>query len=170
MMQLRIGVVGVIAAFVAVSLSLSAQAAEKKKLSGSSVHKSILSRTIVNPEDDPNHIVTSAVWLDSDTSEDSDFKGAEHFGYGYSDYVAGSGPDMGYTQMTLKNGEKIYGKFEGTTKRITKEGEAGESLLEGKWIWKGGTGKFKNINGTLTYKGKATPEGVSYAWEGEIEY
>ena len=57
MTQLRRGVVGVIAAFVVVSLSFSAQAGEKKKITGTIKHGPIISRTVVppGPGDDPKH-------------------------------------------------------------------------------------------------------------------
>jgi hypothetical protein len=39
-------------------------------------------------------------------------------------------------------------------------------------IWKvtGGTGKFKNIKGGGTYRGKATAQEAFTEWEGEVEY
>ena len=55
MTQLRRGVVGVIAAFVVVSLSFSAQAAEKKKYSGTNEMGPTISKTVVSPGDDPKH-------------------------------------------------------------------------------------------------------------------
>ena len=47
MTQLRRGVVGVIAAFVVVSLSFSAQAAEKKKIMGTHKSGPVISHTVV---------------------------------------------------------------------------------------------------------------------------
>ena len=55
MTQLRTGVVGVIAAFVVVSLSFSAQAGEKKKIMGTNKHEPPISRTLVSLGDDPKH-------------------------------------------------------------------------------------------------------------------
>jgi hypothetical protein len=55
MTQLRRGVVGVIAAFVVVSLSFSAQAGEKKKITGTNKPGPPISRTVVYPGDDPKH-------------------------------------------------------------------------------------------------------------------
>ena len=55
MTQLRRGVVGVIAAFVVVSLSFSAQAAQKKKIMGTDKAGPPISRTVVSPGDDPKH-------------------------------------------------------------------------------------------------------------------
>src|SRR4029077_3349839 len=55
MTQLRRGVVGIIAAFVVVSLSFSAQAAEKVKITGTNKLEPPISRTVVSPGDDPKH-------------------------------------------------------------------------------------------------------------------
>jgi hypothetical protein len=41
---------------------------------------------------------------------------------------------------------------------------------EGTYEVSGGTGKFKNIKGSGTYRGKATLEGASSEFEGEEEY
>jgi hypothetical protein len=58
MTQLRRGVVvGVIAAFVVVSLSFSAQAGEKKKIMGTDKLGPPISRTVVFPGDDPNRLL-----------------------------------------------------------------------------------------------------------------
>jgi hypothetical protein len=58
----------------------------------------------------------------------------------------------------LKQRDKAYYICEGTTKTTTKEDKSWETTWEGKCQFTGGTGKVKNIKGSLTYKGKATPE------------
>jgi hypothetical protein len=73
MTQLRRGVVGVITAFVVVSLSFSAQAPEKKKISGTNKHGPWISKTVVppGPGDDPKHeLVALQVRRDTTTSPD----------------------------------------------------------------------------------------------------
>ena len=52
---MRRGVVGVIAAFVVVSMSFSAQAGEKKRIKGTDKVGPPISRTVVSPGDDPKH-------------------------------------------------------------------------------------------------------------------
>ena len=51
-----------------------------------------------------------------------------------------------------------------------KEDGSWEATWEGTWKATGGTGKFKNIKGGGTYRGKATAQGASTDWEGEVEY
>jgi hypothetical protein len=170
MMQLRRGVAGVIAVFVAVSLSLSAQAAEKKKISGTYKLGQVVSMTTAYPGDDPKHELVQLMRRDTINSSDPNFNDIESMLYEQEDNVAGSGSHRGYTLHLHKNGERSYGVYEGTHKMTVKEGGAWEVTFEGKWQWTGGTGMFKNLKGNFVYKGKNTPEGGLSNWEGEAEY
>jgi hypothetical protein len=174
MIQLRRGVVGVIAAFVVVSLSFSVQAGEKKKITGTDKGGPTISRTVVSPGDDPKHeLVVLAVSRGTTTSPDPDFDGTEIITYEQSDDVAGTGPARGYFRRIHKNGDMDYGTFEQTHKTSFKEdGSWLETTWEGTWKAIGGTGKFKNTKGNGTFRGKATaqePVPVT-EWEGEAEY
>jgi len=53
---------------------------------------------------------------------------------------------------------------------IASSGGAAGLVAVGGWKSLGGTGKFKNIKGSGTYRGKATAEGASSEFEGEVEY
>jgi hypothetical protein len=175
MIQLRRGVVGVIAAFVIVSLSFSAQAAEKKKIMGTHKSGPVISHTVVSlgPGDDPKHeLVVLEIHRDTTTSSDPDWNEAEHTVYEQHDSVAGTGTHRGYYINLLKNGDTEYGLYEGTFKTTFKEDGSWEATTwEGTFKVSGGTGKFKNIKGSGTYRGKATPaEGASTEFEGEVEY
>jgi hypothetical protein len=170
MTQLRRGVVGVIAAFVVVSLSFSAQAAEKKKVMGTNKIGPPISRTVVSPGDDPKHELVLYIRRDTTTSSDPDWNETEVMIYEQDDHVAGTGTHRGYFRRLHKNGETTYGSFEGTHKTTVKEDGSLETTWEGTWKVTGGTGKFKNIKGGGTYRGKATAEGASTEWEGEVEY
>ena len=77
MTQLRRGVVGVIAAFVVVSLSFSAQAAEKKKVMGTDKLGPPISHTVVSPGDDPKHELVLTIRRDTTTSSDPDWNETE---------------------------------------------------------------------------------------------
>jgi hypothetical protein len=173
MTQLRRGVVGVIAAFVVVSLSFSAQAAEKKKVMGTNKHGPLISRTVVPPApgDDPKHeLVALIIRRDTTTSSDPDWNETEQIIYSQSDSVAGTGPHRGYSIRLFKNGDTDYSSFEGMTKTTVKEDGSWEATWEGTYKVIGGTGKFKNIKGGGTYRGKATAQGASTEFEGEVEY
>jgi hypothetical protein len=170
--QLRRGVVGVIAAFVVVSLSFSAQAAEKKKIMGTNKQGPTIFRTVVSPPgDDPKHeLVVLMIRRDTATSSEPDWNETEEIAYEQNDSVAGTGTHRGYAIRLLKNGDTTYGPYERTHKTTVKEDGSSETTWEGTWKVTGGTGKFKNIKGGGTYRGKATAEGASTEWEGEVEY
>jgi hypothetical protein len=164
----------VIAAFVVASLSFSVQAAEKKKIMG--IHKSgpVISQTVVplGPGDDPKHkLVVLEIRRDTTSSSDPDLNETEHMVYEQRDEVAGTGTHRGYFINLLKNGDTEYGTYEGTFKTTFKEdGSWVTTTWEGTYKESGGTGKFKNIKGSGTYRGKATAEGASTEFEGEEEY
>ena len=166
----RMTAVGLVVMFVVASIGLSAQAAEKKKISGTNKRERIVSQTTVNPGDVPNHELVQGVRINSNTSSNADFNG-EAMAYYQDDHVAGSGSHRVYWTLTNKNGDRATLFSEGTHKTTTKEGGARETTWEGKCQWMGGTGKFKNIKGPCTYTGKANSEGVWINnWEGEVEY
>jgi hypothetical protein len=171
MTQLRRGVVGVIAAFVVASLSFSAQAAEKKKIMGHNKHEPPISRTLVSLGDDPKHeLVVLNIHRVTTTSSDPDFNETEMMFYEQDDQVAGTGTHSGYYRRLHKNGDIDYGTYEGTHKTSVKEDGSWESTWEGTWKSNGGTGKFKNIKGSGTYRGKATAQEAFSDLEGEVEY
>jgi hypothetical protein len=173
MTQPRRGVVGVIAAFVVVSLSFSAQAGEKKKVMGTNKFGPPISRTVMppSPGDDPKHeLVVLEIHRATTTSPDPDFNGTELIIYQQRDSVAGTGTSMGYFRRLFKNGDTDYGTFENTHKTTVKEDGSWETTWESTWKLSGGTGKFKNAKGSGTSRGKATAEGAAEDWEGEREY
>jgi hypothetical protein len=171
MTQLRRGVVGVIAAFVMVSLSFSAQAGEKKRIMGTDKQGPPISRTVVSPGDDPKHeLVVLLIRRDTTTSSEPDWNETEQIVYQQADQVAGTGTHRGYSRRLHKNGETTYGSYEGTHKTTVKEDGSWERTWEGTYKITGGTGKFKNIKGGGKYRGKATAEGGSTEFEGEVEY
>jgi hypothetical protein len=162
----------VIAAFVVVSLSFSAQAGEKKKVTGTDKSGPTISKTVVSPGDDPKHeLVTLEIVRATTTSSDPDINGSEVITYEQSDSVAGTGTHRGFFRRLYKNGDTDFGSYEGTIKTTFKEdGSWKETTWEGTWKTTGGTGKFKNSKGSGTYRGKVTAEGAITEWEGEDEY
>jgi hypothetical protein len=103
-------------------------------------------------------------------SSDPDFSGVVCTTYNQADQVVGMGSHKGYEDCLYKNGDHSYLKYEGTHKTITQGDGSWEATWEGSFQYTGGTGKFKNLKGNGTYKGKATPEGAGSNWEIEVEY
>jgi hypothetical protein len=154
--------------------SSSAQAGEKKKITATNKEGPPISRTVVppGPGDDPKHELDALViYRDTTTSSDPDHDGTEQIRYEQVDQVAGTGTHRGYFRRLFKNGDTDYGSYEGTHKTTVKaDGSWETTTWEGTWKVIGGTGKFKNIKGGGTYRGKATAQGSSTDWEGEVEY
>jgi hypothetical protein len=124
----------------------------------------------VSPGDDPKHELVMFVRRDTTTSSDPDWNETELIVYQQSDEVAGTGTHRGYFRRLFKNGDTDYGSYEGMHKRTVKEDGSWEATWEGTSKVTGGTGKFKNIKGGGTYRGKATAEGASTEFELEVEY
>ena len=146
----------------------------KKKIMGTNKHGPPISRPVVppGPGDDPKHeLVALMIRRDTTTSLDPEWNGTEQIIYEQSDSVAGTGTHRGYYVRLHKNGDIDYEPFEGTHKTTFKEdGSFLEATWEGTYKITGGTGKFKNIKGSGTYRGKATAEGAFDEFEGETEY
>ena len=68
--------------------------------------------------------------------------------------ASGAGPlnsqDRGYVVVTMENGDKAFGRFQGKG-TVSKDGEPGAG--EGTFTYTGGTGKLKGLTGKGTYKG-----------------
>jgi hypothetical protein len=121
MTQLRRGVVGVIAAFVVVSLSFSAQAGEKKKVMGTNKEGPDISRTVVSPGDDPKHELILKVRRDTTTSPDPDWDGTEQIVYAYDDQVAGTGTHRGIIDGFSKMETQTTGHSKESIKQRSKK-------------------------------------------------
>jgi hypothetical protein len=130
----------------------------KKKLMGTNKHGPYIS------------LVVLEISRHTTTSSDPDWNETEQIDYNQADQVAGTGTQRGYVRRLFKNGDTDYGSYEGTQKTTVKEDASWETTWEGTYKMTGGTGKFKNIKGSGTYRGKATAEGASTEWEGEVEY
>ena len=146
---------------------------EKKKIMGTNKQGPPISRTVVppGPGDDPKHeLVVLMIRRDTTTSSDPDWNETEQIVYEQSDQVEGTGTHRGYFRRLHKNGDTDYGPFEGMNKTSVKEDGSWEMTWEGTWKSNGGTGKFKNIKGGGTYRGKATAQEAFTEFEGEVEY
>lgn len=146
-----------------------------KKQSGTYTKKATtISRNEIYPEDVPEHQIAQFLSKVSGTSSgpdlDPDCESWEGLDYGQSDSIAGNGSHRGYSVNTYKNGDKTYGKWEGTHQTIIKEGGAWELNYEGKHQYTGGTGKFRNIKGGGAYKGRITAEEQTEEGDFEEEY
>jgi hypothetical protein len=145
--------------------------AQQKKITGTNKLGPVISRTVVSLGDDPKHeLVVLLIRRDTTTSSDPDLNESESIFYEQTDSIAGTGTNRGYFRRLFKNGNTWYGTYEGTHKTTVKEDGSRETTWEGTAKIIGGAGKFKNVKGVGTYRGKRTAEGASTEFENEVEY
>lgn len=158
---------GLIVVFLAFFISSLAQAENKKLTVTAKRPLGEISKTVFTPGDVPNHEIAQNMYSYEITSPDPDFNGFKTTNFTQFDSIAGTGTHRGYSLWPLKNGDSVYVRFEGTHKTIVKDGGAWETPFEGRFEFVSGTGKYKNIKGSSTYKGKTTPDGA--AWEAAVD-
>ena len=165
----RMGLTGAVIMCVIVLFVGGAQA-ERKKISGTDKVGPPISETSVLPGDVANHRLLLTVRRDTTKSADPEFNDTELMEYQQIDDSATGGVHKVYFRRFFKNGDTLYGQSEGASKVSAKGDGTNEITWEGKWQVTGGTGKFKSIKGSGTYRGKVTKEGAFTDWEGEVEY
>ena len=112
---------------------------------------------VVQVGDRPGHMVAlmqqKCTWTKPIEMEGVQSK--DDTGTGVSDIRGANAQDRGYDATTMANGDKIFVRSQGTSKMKGQMLDSGE----GKWSFGGGTGKFKALKGTGTYKLKGNPDG-----------
>jgi len=147
----------------------SVASAETKKCSGTAFRIASSPQGKVVIGDIAKHEMALYSYTEILTSDCAEYDGAVHMGFGYSDYVGGSGPHQGYYTHINKDGDKEFGRYSGTSKMKVNEDKSWEVSIKGTFEITGGTGIFAGRKGRGTYEGKATAEGMTYKWEAEIE-
>ena len=84
-----------------------------------------------------------------------------------SDYTEGNGRNTGYTVALLENGDKVFGRFEGTVQTTVNTDGSKVTKSYGVTTLTGGTGKFKSIRGTLHNAGMTDFKTSENVIEGE---
>lgn len=141
-------------------------AAQSGKFTGTGKLIAVLAETTMMPGDKPGHVLALGSRIDANTNSDPIFGTGQAMLVGVSDDVAGNGPHRGYSTITHSSGDKTFTSYEGTTKSTPRSGGPPEVTFEGTWRYTGGTGKFEGITGQGTYKGRLTPTGPAYTYEG----
>ena len=75
------------------------------------------------------------------------------------DITGSTGRAHGYSTSVFDNGDTTFVRFEGTSQSK----KDGSGSLKGTWRYVRGTGKFKGISGSGTYKGDGAADGSSWA-------
>ena len=123
----------------------------------------------INVGDTEGHIIVLSEYegFNVSTGKNKFMDGAQDVGMGFSDLVKENGTDQGYGNFSL-NGDVIFWKDQGkTATTLSPEGKP-VTTSEGSWTYIKGTGKYENIQGSGTYKGKPISRTIFIAeWEGE---
>jgi len=119
--------------------------------------------------DTEGHIISLSEFEGSNisTGENKFMDGALDVGMTFADIIKGSGPHEGYGKFSL-NGDAIFWKHEG--KSVTTLSSAGKPVttVEGTFTYTNGTGKYQNIQGSGTYKGRYISKTIVVVdWQGE---
>ena len=146
--------------------SLVAQ--EKFKIAGK-MTAAYTVREVVEVDDTEGHALylLKSEGFNESTGEHKFMDGAETVWFGIADYIKGNGSHTVYTKM-YSNDNVVYSKAEGkTTTTLSPEGKP-VTTFEGSLTFTQGTGKYKNIQGSGTYKGKLVSSVIIVnEWEGE---
>ncbi len=155
-------------ALVLTSLCFSAHAGKVKFKYRTTDPGRVISKTTMALEDAPGHELTQSLTIRNYNVSAPGYEVKETWVYEQTDLVAGTGHGKYPNVDVLKNGDKAFFLCEGPSKTVTKDDKSWETTWEGKCRFTGGTGTLKNIKGSLTYKGKATPD-QPYFEEGEYD-
>jgi hypothetical protein len=151
--------------------------AEQMDCSGTKKSKERPYTEVIRPGDRPDHEMRQAIRTHVISSKDADFDGSEQTVYAHEDSYANaasgidgisaaqSGTSVGYFLYTLKNGEKIWAKFDSVYSTSSGAPAYSTTSTQGSWEvtyqgvfhFVGGTGKYAGIRGGGHYKGKVTP-------------
>jgi hypothetical protein len=175
----KVGVTGFIVALVIFSFCLTVLVAEKKNFSMSAKRDKWISENLLVPYGDQSQMrldfqrfeLKQGTSLDIITdSTDPNLIGAEQTVYWLRDRVAGHPlNERGINITRTKDGDCFYSKWESTLKITKFEMLNWEFESESNFQFIGGTGKYSDIKGSGTCRGKRTPREDSSKCEGEWE-
>jgi len=146
----------------------SLMAQEKFKIAGKATAAYTI-REVIEVGDTEGHslYLLKNEGFNESTGEHKFMDGGEVVWFGIADYIKGNGPHTVYMNISL-NDYAVYTKAEGKTTTILSAEGKPVTTFEGSFTFTKGTGKYKNIQGSCTYKGKLF-SGVIIVneWEGE---
>jgi hypothetical protein len=146
----------------------TSEAQQKTRVSGSMTMAHIKYETI-NVNEADNHTISLYVFegVNQSTGKQAFMDGASLINIGTSELVKGNGSHQGYARL-MKGADTVVSKWSGNvTAALSAEGRP-RVTFAGTFSYTTGTGQFKNIQGTGTYKGKYISSTIATVeWEGE---
>ena len=142
------------------SFVTSFASAELMDCSGSKVSKERSSYEVISPGDRPDRQLRQYIRVDLIASKWPEIDGTEQTVFVHEDIVGNTGHHSGYGDFVLKNGEKLWYKFDGVSS-VVRDGSTWEAQYQGVFHFIAGTGRYKAVRGSAHYHGKATPAGLT---------
>jgi hypothetical protein len=168
----KIGVAGIIVAFVTISFCFTVLAAEKKGFSMGLKKEKIVSEKILQVQGDFKNIIKQGESVNIITdSSDPNLVGAEQAVYWQMDIAIGhAGTERGFTVTRSKDGDYFYSRYEATFKVDKTKWPKSEIESSSKHQFIGGTGKYSEMKGSYSCQGKKTAKEDTAKCEGEWEF
>ncbi len=119
--------------------------------------------------DTEGHVVSFSVYegTNSNTGTNEFMDDAHVVNTVHNDITKGNGFHQSYVEISNKD-DVTFAKCEGTTTTILSEDGTPVTTFEGTFTYIGGAGKFENIHGSGTYKGKYIAKNIYIVmWDGE---
>lgn len=93
--------------------------------------------------------------------------GAQVVNFSFADLVKGNGPHQGYVKL-LKKDDVVISKWQGKITTIMNDEGTPLTTFDGTYSYVKGLGKFQNIQGNGTFRGKFISKMIyTVEWEGE---
>ena len=140
----------------------------KTKFSGMITATDIHNAGIHVDDIEDHHItLTEGEGTNVSTGEQKFMDEAEVGIFGTSDHIKGTGTGRGYAKMSLGD-DVVFLKHEGTVTTTPSSKGNRNTTFEGIFSFTKGSGQYKNIRGSGTYKGKYISKRIyTVKWEGE---
>lgn len=146
-------VLTIVVAFTLAANSI-ANAAEKREQTY--VKTNILTAHSSTVQIGEGHELTQEVSISDMKYSNPDFDITREWVYVHTDTIDGNGRLNAYFVDFAEDGSQTYGTAEGTVKTTVDPDGSWQANWEGTYKYLGGTGKFKNIKGEGTFKGRAS--------------
>lgn len=146
-----------------------APATERVKISGR--HTMTITQQQLPIGDRPGHVLmlTEAKGTNESTGSTRWMQGSTLVSVGTADLVFGNGHHQGYI-VEVENGDTAYTRWTGTVTTVLTAQKVPMTSFAGQWTKTGGNGRFKDLSGTGSYKGRfISPTAYTMEWSGEAD-
>jgi hypothetical protein len=121
--------------------------------------------------DAEGHVLISnhATGANRSTGRDAYMDGADVANTEIADLTQGNGPHQGYVIFS-SGGDRTVNKWNGTVTTVLGPDKQPATSFEGTWTKVNGAGRYDQIGGRGTYRGRMTsPQSYVVEWKGEID-